>query len=295
MQSKRCLICKRTKFTQKSKTVRDSKNHQILMCKSCGHTQIHPIPTLTEEKKFYDDNKQEKNLNIKYSIDEIKKKSMSDTNRRVKFVSKLVKKNEKILEIGSGYGLFLEGMKKRGQNVIGIEISKEKREIAKKITKAQILDINILEKKIKIPKVDVIVLFHVLEHISEPVKFLKNLRNMLKMNGRIVVEVPNHNDHQLQLNKKYREFYWQRAHIHYFTPKIFQKVLEESGFSTEVKGIQRYSIENFFNWKLIGKPQLDNPIFCLPEKHEWMDLYYKDKLEKSLKCDTIIAVGIKNN
>ena len=295
MQSKRCLICKRTKFTQKSKTVRDSKNHQILMCKSCGHIQIHPIPTLTEEKKFYDDNKQEKNLNIKHSIDEIKKKSMSDTNRRVKFVSKLVKKNEKILEIGSGYGLFLEGMKKRGQNVIGIEISKEKREIAKKITKAQILDINILEKKIKIPKVDVIVLFHVLEHISEPVKFLKNLRNMLKMNGRIVVEVPNHNDHQLQLNKKYREFYWQRAHIHYFTPKIFQKVLEESGFSTEVKGIQRYSIENFFNWKLIGKPQLDNPIFCLPEKHEWMDLYYKDKLEKSLKCDTIIAVGIKNN
>ena len=73
------------------------------------------------------------------------------------------------------------------------------------------------------------------------------------------------------------------------------EVLEESGFSTEVKGIQRYSIENFFNWKLIGKPQLDNPIFCLPEKHEWMDLYYKDKLEKSLKCDTIIAVGIKNN
>jgi len=191
--------------------------------------------------------------------------------------------------------LFLEGIRKKSKNVIGVEISREKREIAKMITKVQILDINILGKKTTVPKADVIVLFHVLEHISEPVRFLKKLKSMLKINGRIVIEVPNFDDHQLQLNRKYREFYWQRAHIHYFTPKSFRRVLEKSGFSVKIKGIQRYSIENFFNWKFTGKPQLDSPVFCLSKKYEWIDSYYKHKLEESLKCDTIIAVGTKNN
>ena len=296
MNLKKCLICKKkTKFRQKSKTVRDSKNHCILICDNCGHVQIDPIPTLSQEKIFYDMNKQEKNLNIKLNISEIKKKNLNDVNRRIKFVSNLVKKNKKILEIGSGYGLFLDGMKKKDYDIIGIEISKERREISKKITKAKILNVNILDEKLNLPKVDIIVLFHVLEHISDPVIFLKKLKKLLKNNGTIVVEVPNHNDHQLKSNKKYREFYWQRAHIHYFTPKIFQKVLEESGFTVEIKGIQRYSIENFFHWNLTHKPQLDNPAFCLSKKYEWIDSYYKHKLEKSLECDTIIAVGTKNN
>ena len=294
MDLKKCLICKKTKFKQISKTVRDSKNHSILICKNCGHVQIYPIPTLSQEKIFYNMNKQEKNLNIKLNISEIKKKNLNDTNRRVKFVSNLVKKNDKILEIGSGYGLFLDSMGKLGYDVIGIEISNERRKISKKITKTKILNVNILDEKLNSPKVDVIVLFHVLEHISKPVIFLKKLKKLLKNNGKIIVEVPNHNDHQLKSNKKYREFYWQRAHIHYFTPKIFQKIFHEAGFNIEIHGIQRYSIENFMNWKLTGKPQLSNPTFSLPKKYGWIDTCYKEKLQKSLECDTIIAVG-KNN
>lgn len=293
MDSKICLICKKKKFLLKSKIVRDSKKHQILICKNCGHHQIYPIPTLLQEKFFYDDNKQEKNLHVNPSIREIKKKYESDTTRRIEFVSKIIKKNNKILEVGSGYGLFLEGMKNIGYDITGIEISKEKRRISKKITQVEVLDVNIVNEKLNLPKVDVIVLFHVLEHIIEPVTFLKNLKKLLKTNGKIIVEVPNLADHQLKINKKYQEFYWQRAHIHYFKPKIFQKVFEDSGFNVKIKGVQRYSIENFINWKITGKPQLDNPTFSLSQEYEWIDSCYKKELIKSLHCDTIIAIAKK--
>ena len=61
-------------------------------------------------------------------------------------VSKLTPKGKKILELGSGHGFFLEMMQKEGYDIIGIDISKEKREIAKKITNVSILDVNINEQ-----------------------------------------------------------------------------------------------------------------------------------------------------
>ena len=47
------------------------------------------------------------------------------------------------------------------------------------------------------------------------------------------------------------------------TPKILRMVLHKAGFTVNIKGIQRYSIENFMNWKLTGKPQLENPTFII--------------------------------
>mgnify|MGYP003802959663 CR=1 FL=1 len=289
-----CLICGKEKFSVKAKRLRDSRNHSVLKCKNCGHIQIYPIPTLAEEQFFYDNNKQEKNLGIDFNLTQIRKKSMADTNRRTLFVTKLARKSGKILEIGSGYGLFFESMEKLGYNITGIEISKQRRKISRRITNAKILDINIVKDTLNFPKLDMIILFHVLEHIIEPVTFLKKLKKLLKSNGKIIVEVPNYDDHQLDSNKSYRNFYWQRAHIHYFTPKILRMVLHKAGFTVNIKGIQRYSIENFMNWKLTGKPQLENPTFSLPDEYRWIDSFYKNKIEKLLKSDTIIAIGYKN-
>ena len=46
---------------------------------------------------------------------------------------------------------------------------------------AKILDINIVKDTLNFPKLDMIILFHVLEHIIEPVTFLKKLKKLLKI------------------------------------------------------------------------------------------------------------------
>ena len=43
------------------------------------------------------------------------------------------------------------------------------------------------------------------------------------------------------------------------------------------------------NWKLTNKPQIDLPTYDLGGTHEWIEKHYKKTLEKSLKCDTIMA------
>ena len=119
-----CIICDKKKFKEISSRVRDSNSHKIKCCTNCGHCQLYPIPTTKEEEIFYDENRQAKNINVKYEIPILRERSKFDTKRRIKLVSKLISKKGKILEIGSGYGFFLEGLFKKNYDLIGLELSK---------------------------------------------------------------------------------------------------------------------------------------------------------------------------
>lgn len=288
---KSCLLCNYNKFLTVSSKIRDSNNHSIIKCKKCGHIQLFPVPTIDEDKKFYDKNLQGKNISYFGGIKEIRKKSFEDTVRRVTMIKKHVRKSDKILEVGSGYGFFVESLYQEGYNITGIEISKERRRLAKRITSVKILDIDINQKISELEKFNVIVLFHVLEHIIDPIGFLKKIKTMLLKNGKIIVEVPNSDDLYLMNNHNYTEFYWQRAHIHYFNPNKLKFVFKKAGLTPYILGIQRYSIENMMSWKLTGKPQLNEPTYSLDKPYDWLDKFYKKKMVGSLKCDTIICVG----
>ena len=217
---------------------------------------------------------------------------MPDNIRRYQFIKKIIPKKGRVLEIGSGHGFFLDIMKRNGFDIIGYDISKEKRKYSKKVTDVPVYDININEKIHVGNKFDIVVLFHTLEHITEPITLLKNIKKLLKPKGKILIEVPNSDDFHLKLNKFYKEFYWERAHIHYFNPKILKNVIHKSGFKNiRIVGVQRYGIENFFHWKLTNKPQMENPSYSLPTELNWIEKNYKKFLVDKLICDTIMAIG----
>ena len=271
MIKKKCILCKNEKFRLISKKTRDSKKHKIIRCLKCDHIQLFPVPTLNDEKKFYDENLQDKNINDVGSIKRARRKMMPDNTRRYQFMKKIIPKKSRVLEIGSGHGFFLEIMKTNGFDIIGYDISKEKRKYSKKITDVPVYDININEKIPADNKFDIVVLFHTLEHITDPITLLKNIKKLLKPKGKILIEVPNSDDFHLKLNKFYKEFYWERAHIHYFNPNKLKYVIHKSGFKNiRIVGVQRYGIENFFHWKLTNKPQMENPSYSLPMELNWI-------------------------
>ena len=289
---KKCSLCKNTQLRIISKKVRDSKKHKIIECIKCGLIQLNPLPNHTELSEFYDKDRQAKNAGINFNIATMEKKAYEDTKRRVKLVQNIAKRRDKILEIGSGHGFFLKGMLNLGFNVTGIEISKQRREITKKILGINVLDVNLNENKEILGKFDIILLFHVLEHVAEPIKFLKNIKTMLTKNGKIIIEVPNVEDHQVFLNEAYNAWYWQKAHLSYFSPDTLRLVLQKAKFKNiSIKGIQRYSIENFFYWIDNKQPQLLNPTMNLSMEFEWIEKYYKKHLEKNLTCDTILCMA----
>lgn len=289
---KDCVFCNGNNFEKISDKVRDSLDYKVLKCKNCGLTQLSPMPTAKEDEKFYNQNRQAKNIKLPTDLKIIERNSFADTKRRVDMVSDYLRKKQSLLDIASGYGLFLKEMEKLGYKVTGIEVSEERRKDSSKVTKAKILNINLLNDDSALGNFDVITMFHVLEHIKDPVLFLKTAKKHLNKNGKLIIEVPNSDDLLLRVSEGYRDFYWQRAHLLYLNRNSLKKIVKKVGLSVvDIFYVQRYSLENFMNWFILGKPQISKPVFKTNSPYSWLEDYYKNYLCKEGETDTLVLIA----
>lgn len=190
MNSGKCSLCKSNDLKLISTKLRDSDVHTVVKCKKCDHTQLSPIPSTNDYVEFYNKITQGANQNYFGNTKEYRKKNVDDTVRRLDLLNKILIKKGNILEIGSSHGFFLESAQNNGFSITGIEISSTKRKLAKKVTSAPILNINLEREIPKLKKFDCVVMFHVLEHIVDPVSFLTNIKKLLKKNG-IIFDLKN--------------------------------------------------------------------------------------------------------
>ncbi len=103
----------------------------------------------------------------------------------------LIHKKSEILEVGSGEGYFLKAAQERNHSVEGIELnSKSAERIRLQGFKIHELSLNNLKKKIN-KYYDVICSYQVLEHVSDPLEFIKDIMNLLTPGGKIIFSVPN--------------------------------------------------------------------------------------------------------
>ena len=102
-------------------------------------------------------------------------------------------KNANILEIGSGLGYFTYSLYKDGfQSIKGLEISQEAVDRATASFGPLYIRADIYEyAEENIGRYDAIILTEVIEHIEEPLKFVKALYKLLKKGGGIIMTTPN--------------------------------------------------------------------------------------------------------
>ncbi len=128
----------------------------------------------------------------------------------------------KLLEIGAGQGYILEIFEKNGFEVSGIEPSKSNVEIINKKLKNGKCKHGFVESEInQKERFDTIIMSHVLEHVVDSRKDLEKLKEVLSDQGHLFIEIPNCG------SKKYlEESIFTQPHIHHFTKKSIQKLLE---------------------------------------------------------------------
>ncbi len=103
--------------------------------------------------------------------------------------------NINILEIGSAEGGAIKYFYEQGANCYGIEISKGRNDFAKeyinineiKFTEGDICNDTFIKE---LPKMDLILIRDVIEHIPEKLKALQNMNKLLKENGLIFLSYP---------------------------------------------------------------------------------------------------------
>lgn len=102
----------------------------------------------------------------------------------------------RILEIGCGKGEFLNFLPEFYQKS-GVEINKTGYDFVKQNYKnIDIHNVKINDQNFEassLGKFDVIIMWHVFEHINDPVTFTKNLAKLLNEDGVIIFDIPNRN------------------------------------------------------------------------------------------------------
>jgi len=135
-----------------------------------------------------------------------------------------------ILDIGCATGQFLHFMADHGWKTTGIEPDEKTRNRAISEYGLQVFPEDKLNNMDK-ASVDVITMWHVLEHVSDLEGRMMQLRKLLKPQGILIIAVPNCEANDA---KKYGAFwagYDLPRHLYHFTKSDIKMLVENSGFS----------------------------------------------------------------
>lgn len=151
-----------------------------------------------------------------------------------------IEHNAKVLDIGCGTGGFLRFARDKGFTVFGFDASCAQVEYAKKdfpnvrqaISPTKYLEqINQLDLRF-----DFVVLWDVLEHIRNPLQFLKEVKFILRPGGFLFASVPNGHAMLLKhhiysfIHKPFSFHPWE--HVFYYSPSSLAHYLNKSGYDT---------------------------------------------------------------
>lgn len=311
----KCYLCGKKQLKVVRNKVRYDIPREVLECQNCGLNYLNPVQK--DLKKYYSEEYRKKYSHIigkTFECEEIFNLMLPFQQAHIEELKKILNKNMKALDIGCSTGQFLYALKNYVNECVGIEFNFDDAKFTEEKLGIKVYTVSIEETDIPAKYFDLITMYQVLEHIDDPINFLKTYRKYLKPTGYLCVEVPNINDilisgYNIQ---SYMDFWFREPHLFNFSEKTLKMVLEKAGFKGEIKGIQRYNLLNHFNWIFIGKPQknvdmgmskpflIKNGLLSEKIKYEinrWfekVDEEYKDILVKNKISDSILFIGQKS-
>lgn len=207
----------------------------IFHCKECGFVFTQNIPDEKDIAKYYASAAYVSHSDTKKGfvnrLFHIVRKIM--LRRKVALIKKLtLLQNGKIVDYGAGTGAFAAAMHRKGWDVTAIEKSEQARLLAKEKHNIEMLPEEGL-KKIESGSVDVVTLWHVLEHLQQTDEFWNEMHRILDETGIAVIACPNCSSYDESNYKEHWAAYDVPRHLWHFTPTTIMKQGEKHGFIME--------------------------------------------------------------
>ncbi len=142
--------------------------------------------------------------------------------RKLKLINELQSSKGILLDVGTGTGDFLSQAKQNGWQIIGVEPNEKAKNIA--LTK----DVTYIDSTSELEdhSVDVVTMWHVLEHVPDVGAQIKELKRLLKPTGKIVIAVPNFNSYDAKYYGKFWAAYDVPRHLWHFSRQSIEKLFE---------------------------------------------------------------------
>lgn len=255
-----CPVCTSKSFSEYGRgfdyELRTCRNEWIFVqCDDCDNVWLNPRPAVKELSTIYPKHYYAYDFEGKVNPIALHAKNIIDSRKLKGIFSKLGRNPEAFIDIGCGSGRYLRAAKELGipqSSIFGMELDQEVvdrlNEEGYKSYCERVEDCT----DIADGSIDLATMFHVIEHVDDPLAVVKQVGKWLRPDGLFAMETPNIDSFDARL---FQKTYWGGYHIprhwNLFSPKSIEKLLERSGLKLEA--IQYQTGHSFWMYSMHHK------------------------------------------
>lgn len=208
---------------------------QIVRCDHDGLVYVDPQPTDKTLDRWYNEGyftdtkgKNEEPVGY-YAYLEEKPLLLSYFKKKVASIEHMIPAG-KVLEVGCGYGFFLEAAKRSSLHVTGIDVSRDAIAYAKKHG-GNVWVSSLTSRSYPKHTFDGVVAFQVIEHLRFPSVFFRDVYGIVKPGGMVLFATPNEGGYLRKCMGKRWIGFRHKEHLFFFSPKTIRLLLTDAGFT----------------------------------------------------------------
>lgn len=211
-----CLICGDTTINIIKKHLRN--DYSLGNCAACNFKFAQPRPTIEFLINYY--NSISSVRFYKHPAEE----AIRDSKPLFNLITKYKPDTKTVLEIGCSTGYYLYGLKLRGFEVVGSELSMDAVKLGKEWYNLELYPDEFPPEEYY-NKFDVVIIYHVIEHVRNPKEFLEMASRYMINSGLLLIETPNIDSIGIKIFNKNYPVLCPPGHLNFFNLDTLEKTL----------------------------------------------------------------------
>lgn len=247
---------------------------EVIVLSRCDHVS----------EAYYSERKETKGYSV-HETEVITPRLEDNIRRGVEFGCYI--KGKRWLDFGCGLGGMLDELAADAEWAGGLEPNKERAAIVTGKGHEVISRLEDLEDA----TIDIVTMFHVLEHLTDPVSELSSLRRVLRPGGRVLIEIPHARDALFSLYdcEAFKRFSFWSEHLVLHTRQSLNLLSKVAGYiDIQIMGYQRYPLSNHLYWLAKGTPGGHDKWTFL--ETSLLQQAYSERLASIDRTDTLLAL-----
>ncbi len=196
-----------------------------VLCSHCGLVFLDPMPTAEDIERYYRDEYRQHYHGDSQPRAKALLRDERGARERVAMLAHLLRKGDRVLDIGAGTGAFVAAATAAGWKTEGIEPHQGFAAFAREHYHATIHGTLLETAPLKDGSFDLITSSHVFEHLRTPELAFARVHRLLRPDGIFHVNVPDISDPHRTPNAR-----WHFGHVHGFTRETLSMLAWRSGF-----------------------------------------------------------------
>lgn len=178
-----CPLCGSENFT----VAFSQPKYRFVRCAECGVLYQNPRPKNEYIQNRYDENYFHYEIENQKNFFQLQLKTLSDCN-----IEKLINgfKGKKVLDVGCATGMLLNYLKQKGASVYGVEICTESCRYAYTEYNITLYNGTLENAHYESNFFDIVHFSHLIEHVEDPISFMKEIYRITKKDGYILITTP---------------------------------------------------------------------------------------------------------